>query len=70
MRAKAAHRSDLVTLQVDLLETRERAIFVRDHDTGLRLWLPLAHAEVSPSDSGRHHEVELPIWLAKEKGLI
>ena len=63
------YKSDLVTIDVDILARTDRAVHVLDHESGKRVWLPLSQVEVSPSD-GEHHVVDLPEWLAIEKELI
>lgn len=61
--------TELVTIDVDILARTERAVQVRDHESGKRVWLPLSQVEVSPSE-GEHHVVDLPEWLGIEKGLL
>jgi hypothetical protein len=63
-------KSDLVDLDVTVLERRERAVHVRDHETGNKVWLPLAQVEIEPAEDGTHHIATMPEWLAIEKELV
>lgn len=65
-----AEISDLVELSVDLLARTERAVQVRDHNTGKTAWLPLSQVEITKSDTGKCWVVDVPEWLAIEKELV
>jgi len=63
-------KSDLVDLDVTILQRTERAARVRDHETGTEVWLPLSQVEIEPSEDGTHHIATMPEWLAVEKELV
>ena len=58
-------RSEIVDIECDVLGETEKAIRIRDHNTGKVVWLPLSQVEVSDE-----HFVTIPRWLAEEKGLV
>lgn len=70
-------REKLITLEVQIVETREHSIAVITGDQEMRsgrkrdkwYWLPLSKVEVHHLPNG-HAEIELPEWLAIEKGLV
>jgi len=57
-------------LSLDLIVVRftDRAVMVRAHELAEPVWLPLSQVEVDAS-AGGVTVVELPEWLAVEKGL-
>lgn len=64
-------KSDLVEINVDLLVRGDRAVQVRDHNTGKTVWLPLSRIELTRADEDeRGWVVDLPEWLAIEKELV
>ena len=64
-------KSDLVEINVDLLVRGDRAVQVRDHNTGKTVWLPLSQIELTRADEdGLGWVVDLPEWLAIEKELV
>ncbi|GLI21859.1 hypothetical protein GGQ86_000838 [Xanthobacter flavus] len=64
-------KSDLVEINVDLLVRGDRAVQVRDHNTGKTVWLPLSQIELTRADEDeRGWVVDLPEWLAIEKELV
>ncbi|MFG1245765.1 hypothetical protein [Xanthobacter flavus] len=64
-------KSDLVEIRVDLLVRGDRAVQVRDHNTGKTVWLPLSQIELTHADEdGLGWVVDLPEWLAIEKELV
>lgn len=63
-------KSDLVEINVDLLVRGDRAVQVRDHNTGKTVWLPLSQIELTRADEDEQGwVVDLPEWLAIEKEL-
>lgn len=65
-----AGTSDLLELKVDLMARTDRAVQVRDHNSGKTVWLPLSQIEITRSDTGGCWVVDLPEWLAIEKELV
>ena len=66
-----AIKSDLVELNVDVLAQTERAIQVRDHNTGKIVWLPLSQIEITRADEDEEGwVVDAPEWLLIEKELV
>lgn len=64
-------KSDLVEINVDLLVRGDRAVQVRDHNTGKTVWLPLSQIELTRADEDEQGwVVDLPEWLAVEKELV
>ncbi len=64
-------KSNLVEINVDLLVRGDRAVQVRDHNTGKTVWLPLSQIELTRADEdGQGWVVDLPEWLAVEKELV
>jgi hypothetical protein len=61
---------DLIEIEVKLLKETEKAIFVEGDET--MCWLPKSEVEFDPDWVGTasRHDIELPEWLATEKGLI
>lgn len=66
-----AGTSDLLELNVDLMARTDRAVQVRDHNSGKTVWLPLSQIELTRADEdGLGWVVDLPEWLAIEKELV
>ncbi|MBP2147437.1 hypothetical protein [Xanthobacter flavus] len=64
-------KSDLVEINVDLMVRTDRAIQVRDHNTGKTVWLPLSQIELTrAAEDEQGWVVDLPEWLAIEKELV
>lgn len=69
-RMDTAHKSDLLELNVDVLAQTERAVQVRDHNTGKTVWLPISQVEITRSEATDGWVVDIPEWLAVEKELV
>lgn len=54
---------NLITLEVEILHETDKAILV-ETDFGEEVWLPLSQINLCGD------EVEIPEWLAEDKGLI
>lgn len=66
-----AGTSDLVEINVDLLARSDRAVQVRDHNTGKTVWLPLSQIEITRADEDEEGwVVDVPEWLLIEKELV
>ncbi|WP_024278596.1 hypothetical protein [Xanthobacter sp. 126] len=66
-----AGTSHLLELNVDLMARTDRAVQVRDHNTGKTVWLPLSQIELTRADEGEEGWVlDIPEWLAIEKELV
>jgi len=64
-------KSDIVEINVDLLARTDRAVQVRDHNTGKTVWLPLSQIELTRADEGEAGwVVDAPEWLLIEKDLV
>ena len=64
-------KSDIVEINVDVLVRGERAVQVRDHNSGKTVWLPLSQIELTRADEGEAGWiVDLPEWLAIDKELV
>jgi hypothetical protein len=48
----------------------EKAILVSETgDKTTAVWLPLSQVEIHSTDKGGIWEIDMPVWLAKDKGL-
>lgn len=64
-------KSDLVEINVDLLARTDRAVQVRDHNSGKTVWLPLSQIELTRADEDEEGwVVDVPEWLLIEKELV
>ena len=63
---------DKITLTLHLeREERESILVRRPQSEAAPIWLPISKIEVAPErTSGRLLMVTLPLWLAKDKGLV
>lgn len=56
-------------IAADVLHETDRAWKISDGTT--ECWLPKSQCSFTPSSATREHGVfDVPVWLAKEKGLI
>jgi len=58
----------VLSLELIVVRRSERAVMVKEHELADSVWLPLSQVEVDAAASGVT-VVELPEWLAVEKGL-
>lgn len=57
------------TIECTVLIETEKAIKVRDHDSGEELWLPLSQVDEIHRDRDGKGSVKMTDWIAIEKGL-
>lgn len=60
--------SQLITVTVDILRRTEKALLISDGDA--QAWLPLSQIECEGEPGDTDVDIEVPEWLAMEKGLI
>lgn len=61
--------SEKFEIAADLVHETERAWLVSDGTK--EVWLPKSQCEFTPSRANPDHGVfDVPVWLAKEKGLL
>lgn len=58
------YKSDLVDIACEVQAETDKAYLIFDGDT--KVWLPKSQCEFDQDDK----TMAIPIWLAKEKGLI
>ena len=71
-----ARKSDLVDITCTIVAERDKAIAITDgtvefkngHERHVWFWLPRSQIEIEPQ--GQHFVVTMPMWLARNKGLI
>lgn len=63
-------RSDLIDIDVRLLQETERAVQVTLDTEKHGVWLTLSKVELSPTGKPGIYSLTLPKWLANERGLI
>lgn len=62
---------DLIDISVIVTVQTTRAVLVHEGDPGEQVWLPRSQIELEPEPDGDgYYTVTMPIWLAKEKGLM
>lgn len=60
---------EMFEIAADVLHETDRAWKISDGTK--EYWLPKSQCEFTPSSATREHGVfDVPVWLAKEKGLI
>lgn len=62
-------KKELYDASFQLLTETERAILVSDDGGETKHWLPKSQIEYETRDNGIV-EVTLPLWLAREKGIV
>lgn len=61
--------TDTVKVDVQIMHTTERSVLVSDGDT--EVYLPVSQiAGELDLRPGSHTVVEIPVWLAEERGLV
>lgn len=61
-------KHDIITLEVNLKHETQAAYLVDDGKDGV--WVPKSQAEMIYGKDEFHGELQLPEWLAIEKGLV
>lgn len=59
---------ETITITADILRRTEKAVFI--FDGAVQVWLPLSQVECEFEPGETAVELEVPEWLAMEKGLI
>jgi hypothetical protein len=60
-------KSELVTINLQVLHWTAKAVLVRDGAAGLKVWLPLSQIEVSGEFvKDDYQEITMPSWLASK----
>lgn len=68
--ARHTQASDIVDLTVEMHAETDRAILVSDDgDKNNAVWLPKSQIEIDER-KGKTLEIQVPEWLAADKGLI
>lgn len=60
--------SRILGLELIVVRFSDRAVLVKEHELAAPVWLPLSQVEVDPRATGVTL-VDMPDWLAVEKGL-
>jgi len=60
--------NDVVEIDAELREDRPRAYLIYDGKT--ECWLPKSQVEFEPRMGSESGVFKVPVWLAKEKGLV
>lgn len=63
-------KSQLYDASFELLHETDSAILVSDDDGKTKHWLPKSQIEYTERPTGGLVEVTMPMWLAKEKGIV
>lgn len=62
---------DITTIDVRVHRTSERAALVSTSgDFNDAVWVPLSQVELMPFGKGDRSTMDIPQWLAEEKGLV
>lgn len=62
-------RNEIVEVDVDLIRETASALLVKDAD-GVEHWLPQSMIQSVRGSMGESGTVELPLWLAEDRGLV
>lgn len=62
-------KSDLVTINAFLKAETEKAILIENIKKE-NVWIPKSQCEFEVSNDGKSFDIEMPEWLAMDKGLI
>lgn len=66
-----AGKSDLIGMSVHLRHQTERAVLVEPvNSTREPAWVPLSQVELTPNGDGQTYWLDIPEWLAVDKGLL
>ncbi|MEX2480229.1 MAG: hypothetical protein WD928_05145 [Gammaproteobacteria bacterium] len=69
--AENAGKSDLIGMSVYLRHQTDRAVLVDSvNSTREPAWVPLSQVELTPNGDGETYWLDIPEWLAVEKGLL
>lgn len=60
--------TETTTITADIIRETAAAVFVTDSVT--EVWLPKSQIEYDGIPGDKAVEIDLPIWLAEEKGMI